>query len=300
MAKDELARLVDWLGSIRPPGDAGIAARRAHFEAIAAGAMPPAETLSPSAAVVGGVPGEWTAESVPADAGVLLHLHGGGYSIGSAATYRGLAQRLSQVSGCRVFCPDYRLAPENPFPAGLADALSVYRALLETGIPAAKIAISGDSAGGGLGLALLGELRNANLPMPACAYLMSPWTDLTLSAGSLTTNAATDPIVSAASATASVGRYIADVVPADDPRVSPLFAEMTGYPPLLIQAGDKEALLDDSLRLADRARAAGVDVSLEVVPDMVHIFPYFHLRLRSGDQALERAGAFIRGLLAYP
>lgn len=293
MARDDIAELVTWLASIRPPGDSGIAARRAHFEAIAAGCMPPAESLSPRPARIGGVACEWTG---PEDAsGVILHLHGGGFSVGSAATYRGLAQRLAEVTGCRVLVPEYRLAPEHPFPEGLQDALAVYDALLASGVSARDITLSGDSAGGGLCLSLLGEIRSAGLPIPARCYLMSPWTDLTLGGDSLTRNADSDPIVSAASATASVGRYLAGAVEADDPRVSPLFSDLSGHPPLLIQAGSAEALLDDSVRLADRARAAGVAVTIEVVPDMVHIFPYFHRRLAAGDAALVRAAGFIRG-----
>lgn len=290
MSRREIEQLVDWLASIRPPGDSDIAARRAHFDAIAAGAMPPAETLNPEPATFGTIPCEWTGDAAQAGKGVVLHLHGGGYSIGSAATYRGLAQRLAEVTGCRVLCPDYRLAPEHPFPAGLQDCLAVYRALLDEGYPPGRIALSGDSAGGGMCLALLGEVKAAGLPYPAFSYLMSPWTDMTLSGDSLRSNAGSDPIVSLASATASVARVLGGTTDPTDPRVSPLFAKMEGYPPMLIQAGEKETLLDDSLRLADRARAAGADVEIDVVPEMIHIFPYFHRRLRAGDEALIRAG----------
>lgn len=293
MSDDQLEHLVKWLKSIRPPGNSDIAARRAHFEAIAEGCMTPADGLPRQAIAFDGVSCEWSGSPGLAERGVILFLHGGGYSVGSARTYRGFAQRLSDVSRCRVLVPDYRLAPENPFPAGLEDALSAYASLLETGVPAEKIVISGDSAGGGLSLAVLGEIKRNGMPMPACAYLVSPWCDLTLSGASLTANAETDPIVSLASATASVARYLGESAAADDPRVSPLFADFSSYPPMLVQAGAKEALLDDSLRLADLARAAGVEVTLEVAPDMFHIFPFFYRRLTAGEKALERAGAYI-------
>ncbi len=224
---------------------------------------------------------------------VLLYLHGGAYALGSAAAAAGLASEIARRSNARALSIDYRLAPEHPYPAALEDAVAVYRALLSSGVPAHRIALIGESAGAGLAAAALVALRQAQLPQPAAAVLLSPWVDLTLSGGSATTKAAVDPALTrTALATRAIdyasGRDLAD------PLISPVFADLTGWPPLLIQAGGNEILLDDATRLAARAADAGVDVTLQVTGGVPHVFQGFAAVLDEADAALDLVGAFLR------
>ncbi len=227
---------------------------------------------------------------------VLFYLHGGAYCIGSATASVGLASDVVRRAGARAISVDYRLAPENPYPAAVDDAVAAYRALLET-VAAARVAIVGESAGGGLTAATLVALKAAGLPQPSCAVMFSPWADLTLSGMSMTGKADLDPALTPAGLRLRAADYTAGR-PAADPLVSPVFADLTGLPPLLIQAGSHEILLDDATRLAARAAAADVRVSLEVTPEVPHVFQAFAALLDEGAAALDSAGAFIRAHFA--
>lgn len=222
--------------------------------------------------------------------GIILYLHGGGYSIGSARTGANLAAPLARSTGVAAVSLDYRLAPEDPFPAAVDDVLAAYRELVESG---QKVVVAGDSAGGGLALALMIAARRAGLPLPAGAVLYSPWTDVSLSGGSMDSRGEFDPLFARAQMAESADWYVGGQDVRDE-LASPLFADLTGLPPLLIQVGSAEVLLDDSLRLAVRAAESEVDVSLDVVAGAPHVFQYFTGFLPEADEALERAAAFVR------
>jgi epsilon-lactone hydrolase len=228
------------------------------------------------------------------DAGkVIVYFHGGAYAIGSAASSVGLAADLARRAGARLVSVDYRLAPEHPHPAAVEDAVAAYGGLLEGGQSPSTVVIAGESAGAGLVVATLVALKAAGLPQPAAALLMSPWVDLTLSGDSITAKAAVDPALTPE----GLKRRARDYVAAGDPTsglVSPLFADLTGLPPLLIQAGSHEILLDDATRLAARAAAADVAVTLEVTPLVPHVFQGLAAMLDEGEAALARAGDFLR------
>ena len=191
-------------------------------------------------------------------------------------------------------CRRLPAGPEHPFPAALEDALKAWRFLREQGIAAGDIAVSGDSAGGGLTVALLENLRDAAMELPGCAWLVSPWTDLTLSGSTLASKEAVDPIIHEGYLRELVEAYLPEGMDPRDPRVSPLFANLSGLPPLLIQVGSEEALLADATRFASAAGAAQVAVTLEVWPHMIHAWPLWNARLEAGREALAHAGAFIR------
>lgn len=240
---------------------------------------------------IGGVPGIWM--EAPGER-VLLYLHGGGYTIGSALAYREYATSLARAAGAALFAADYRLAPEHPHPAALDDAIAAYRGLLELGHPADRIAVAGDSAGGGLALALLVALRDAGLPLPARAVLFSPWLDLALGGASMTAKAEADPSLDREGLAAAAAHYLGGL-PAETPAASPLFAELSGLPPLLVEVGEAEILLSDATRLAERAALAGVDVTLHVWPGMPHVWGLFAGLLGEGRAVIEEAGAFLTG-----
>lgn len=249
--------------------------------------------VSAQAVDAGGVSAEWlTPESNDASR-VLLYLHGGGYVFGSVQSHRVMLERLALAAGCRVLALNYRLAPEAPFPAAVDDACAAYRWLLAQGISAKRIAISGDSAGGGLALATLLALRDAGVAMPGCAVPISPWTDMEGLGASMRTRAAVDPMVQKAAIDELAGTYLqgADL---KSPLASPLHGNFKGLPPLLIQVGDAETLLDDTTRIAPKLTAAGVDVTVEIWPDMIHVWHLFAPMLDEGQAAIDRIGAFVR------
>lgn len=223
----------------------------------------------------------------------MLYCHGGGYYFCSPASHRPLVFCLAARSGARTFSLDYRLAPEHPFPAALEDALAAYRALLADGTPAESIVIAGDSAGGGLALATLVALRDAGDPLPAAGVLFSPWTDLAATGATIESNDGLDPMFCGAAIGRAARFYIGDADPTD-PYLSPLYADFTGLPPLLIQVGSTEVLLDDARRVADGARAAGVKVEFEVWPAMPHVWHLWTPYVPEAKAALERAAQFIR------
>jgi monoterpene epsilon-lactone hydrolase len=244
-----------------------------------------------SAGEAGGVPGEWV-EGPGTPHATLLYLHGGGYFACSAETHRPITVAYAQ-QGFRVFAPDYRLAPEHPFPAALEDALAVYRALLAEGHPPL---VSGESAGGGLALATLLSLRTDGIALPAAAALFSPWTDLAATGASLCTNDRRCAMFFGADIAKAALRYVG----AGDPRnplISPLYGDLTGLPPLLIHVGSDEVLLDDSTRLAERARAAGVPVELKIWPVVPHAWQLAYPQVPEARQSLHEAGEFLKAAL---
>lgn len=221
----------------------------------------------------------------------VLYLHGGAYALGAAALSVGLAQDVARRARAPVVSVDYRLAPEHPFPAALDDALDAYRALLQRAAPG-EVAVVGESAGGGLAAAMLTSLGAANLPQPASAVLLSPWADLSLSGGSLTVRAATDPFLTPGGLRIRAADYLRGADPCS-PRVSPVFADLTGLPPLLIQVGTHEILLDDAVRLAERAAAFDVPVRLQVWPGLPHVFQGYASTVDDAAAALDVVGSFL-------
>jgi acetyl esterase/lipase len=241
----------------------------------------------------GGVPAEWITTPEAVDERVIYYLHGGGYIMGSINTHREMISRLSRAAGGRALAIDYRLAPENPFPAAVEDSTGAYRWLLSTGVDPARLVIAGESAGGGLTVATLVALRDAGDALPTAAVCLSPWVDLECLGESMTTKAEIDPMAHREDILELAEAYLGDTHPRT-PLAAPLYADLRGLPPLLIQVGTAEVLLDDSTRLAERARSAGVDVILEPWDDMFHMWHFFAAMLPEGQQAIDRIGEFIR------
>lgn len=245
----------------------------------------------------GGVAAEWISTSETTNGRVMLYLHGGGYVVGSMRAYRGFLARMSRAAGARVLGLNYRLAPEFPFPAAVDDSVAAYRWLLSQGTDPGKIVIGGDSAGGGLTVATLVALRYLGEPMPAAGVCISPWVDLEGTGESMTSKAEIDPIVQKEMLEFMAEIYLGNQGQGDrdrrTPLAAPLYADLRGLPPLLIQVGTAETLLDDSTRLADRAKASGVAVELDIWEDMVHVWPIFAPVLPEGQQAIERIGEFV-------
>ena len=255
--------------------------------------MPPGAAATPVQA--NGVPCEWVVASGADPGRRLLYLHGGGYVIGNLNTHRDMAAILSELSGAAALAVDYRLAPEHPFPAAVDDALAAYRFLLDHGPDgpgaAGDVYMAGDSAGGGLALAALLAAREAGVRLPNAAASMSGWTDLTMSGGSFESRRETDIRVSKAGLEGMAAAYLGETDPRS-PLASPLFADLRGLPPLLLQAGEPEVLLDDTQLFAQRARAAGVEVVEEIWPGMFHVWQHQWATVPEAREALERIGAF--------
>jgi acetyl esterase/lipase len=269
-----------------------LAEQRARIESLA-DFFPVPEGAEIEPATVGGIAGEWTRGRRARRDAAVLYLHGGGYVIGSPKSHRHLTAALSEASGLSLFVPDYRLAPEHPFPAALEDAVAAYKGLLESGLSPACLAIAGDSAGGGLTIATLVALRERKIPLPACAVGISPWTDLSQGGEAYRTRLARDPMVSKDGLDAMAAAYLAGA-DAKTPLASPLFADLSGLPPLLLQVGTEEALYDDTVGLKQRAEAAGVEVSAESWGGMMHVWHIFHPILSEGRDAIARIGAYLK------
>jgi acetyl esterase/lipase len=237
-----------------------------------------------------GVAAEWI-EAPGADLGALLYLHGGAYALGSINTHRELVARLARATKMRGLAIDYRLAPEHPFPAAVKDATAAYLWLVAQGVDPSQIIIAGDSAGGGLALASLVALRDAGKPLPAGAVCISPWTDLALTGASIRSKAQVDPIMKPDSSE-RYARYYAGEHEVTSPLISPLYADLKGLPPLLIQVGTDEILLHDATRCAKKAREDGVDATLEVWDGMFHVFQMISL-LPETKEAVEHIGDFV-------
>ncbi len=293
MADPEIAAVRALLAVL--PRPAGLAERRQRLDALCAHYPLPAD-VRVEAILANGVAAEWTATPGADPARVILYLHGGGYVSGSLASHRHMVAQAGRESRARTLALGYRLAPEHPFPAALDDALAGYRYLLAQGIEPRHVAIAGDSAGGGLTIATLVSLRDSGEKLPACAWCISPWVDLEMLGASMTTKADTDPLIQKAYLSELAAAYLAGGDPRS-PLAAPIHADLRGLPPLLIQVGSAETLLDDAVRLAGRAGAAGVMVRLEIWPDMIHAWHLFYQELAAGRRALAQAGDFIRAYL---
>lgn len=265
---------------------------RVDFHKVLA-AFPMATDVACVPVDAGGVPAQWIVPPKVDAQRVLLYLHGGGYVVCSVSTHRDLIARLARAAGMRALGVDYRRAPEHPFPAAVEDAMAAYRWLIAAGIKPQRMAIAGDSAGGGLTLATLVALRDGGDPLPATAICISPWVDLESNSNSMKTKADVDPLVKPETLQAMARLYLGK----NDPRTplaAPLHADLRNLPPLLLLVGSSERLLDDALRIEEHCKAAGGDVRLEVWQDMIHCWPLFASILAEGQQAIDRMGAFLR------
>jgi acetyl esterase/lipase len=289
MASAELGKVIERIKSQPQNPNAPIEQRRAGMERISE--RVPADVICEKVNA-GGVDAEWIAAPGATADRVILYLHGGGYVIGSIKTHRAMISRIARAANARALAIDYRLAPEHPFPAAVEDAIAAYRWLIAQGYKPGKIVIAGDSAGGGLTLALLLAIRDAGLPMPAGAVPISPWTDLEGTGESVRTRAAKDVMVTQDNLASSAKQYYGKHDP-KNPLISPLHADFRGLPPMLIQVGDAEILLDDSTRVAERAKVAGVQVELEVWDEMPHVWHVFAKLLPEGQQAIDKVGKFV-------
>jgi acetyl esterase/lipase len=300
MASEQFRALAERMAAAPPPPpEETLAEQRARIDTMMSG-LPLADGVTAVERTVGGVPAiECRPDGDFSGGPVVLYLHGGGFRIASALAYRAYASHLAQVIGARVVVIDYRLAPEHPFPAALDDTVSAYVALLAEVAGPGDVVVAGDSAGGGLAASLVLAAQGRGLPLPAGVVCCSPWVDLTVTAASYTTNASTDRLFSRESATTAAAMYLAGHDPTD-PLASPLHGEWTGAPPMLIQVGDIEVLLDDAHTLADRARNAGVDVTLHVEPEMPHIWPMSYPAFPEAVSAVDEIAAFVRRVTGRP
>jgi len=258
------------------------------------GSRPPAADVDVVAATESPVPGDWNIPRHLLSDHIILYSHGGGYIFGSPLTHRSFSTRLASATGMKVFVPDYRLAPEYLFPAAADDILAVYRWLLEQVEPH-RIVLAGDSAGGGLSLSLLVQIREQGLPMPAGVVLMSPYADLSASSPSLDENSDTCAMFSGEAIRRAAAGYLGRA-PATDPRASPVFADYTGFPRMLVFVSDSEVLRDDGLKIAEKAAEAGVDVQLQVWSGQVHVWPLFVPYIPEANRALRDMVAFMQAL----
>ncbi len=294
METDEIAAVRAMLAA--EPRPVGWAARRARLDAVGS-AYGVADDIAFSPCLLAGLAGEWSLAPGSDPAKVLLFFHGGGYCSGSLESHRGMVSEVGRAAGVRTLAIAYRLAPEQPFPAALDDALAAYGFLLEQGVPAASVAFGGDSAGGGIALSTLVSLRDARRPLPGAAWLASPWVDLTMSGASMDGKETADPLIHRAYLDELAAAYLAGQS-ATEPRASPLFADLGGLPPVLVQVGSDETLLDDAVRIAGRLGAAEVAATLEVWPHMIHAWHLWAARLEAGRRAVQSAGRFIAGHLS--
>ena len=293
MSRSEIDAIRELLRS--KPRPAGFAERRERLDAIDSSA-PLARDINLEPIDAKGVPAEWSLVPGSDASRVLLFLHGGGYCSGSIVSHRGMVTEAGRAAGVRTLAVAYRLAPEHPFPAALEDARAAYGFLLDQGIAPSKVAIGGDSAGGGLTLALMTVLRDAGQPLPRCAWLVSPWVDLQMTGASLAEKAQVDPLISKPYLEELASAYLAGT-DAANLLASPLQAELAGLPPLLVQVGSAETLLDDAVRITRRAGAADVQIKLEIWPHMIHAWHLWAAQLEEGRRAIASAGAFIRAQL---
>ena len=263
-------------------------------------AIPLPDDVHTQDGTLGGIPVVTiTIDGITTPKGTILYFHGGAYALGSAILAAGLASQLARHAGARAVSVEFALAPERPYPAALHDAVAAYQGLLDDGVPASDIVLAGESSGGGLAVAACLAIMSSGLPRPGGIYIASPFADLTVSGESMTTKADADPSVTPEGLERRASDYATSYDPADG-RISPVFADLTGLPPLLIQVGGNEVLLDDATRLAARAASDGVAVTLDVTPEVPHVFVGFAGMLDEADQALARAGRFIGSHLVEP
>jgi epsilon-lactone hydrolase len=270
--------------------DTTVAQMRSDWDTAFGGTTAPVTCKVVSA---GGVDGEWISPVDAAKDKAVLFFHGGGFRIGSVASHRDLIAQIAVASGCRVLAIDYRLAPEHRFPAALDDALAAYDWTLRGGLHPASIVFAGDSAGGNLVLSTMLALRDGGRPLPAASVLMSPWTDLTATGASYVTRAEADPIHQRPMILSLAKNYLGREGDPCNPLVSPLYADLSGLPPMLVQVGGRETVLDDSVMLAEKARAAGVAVELQVWDGMIHVFQMFGKELAEAHRAIDDVARFL-------
>ena len=296
MPNTQLEAVIDLLTSREAPDNPTVHDSRTRFEKLvqAVGGETAASVLQVDA---DGVPAELLSSGGTSTGRAILYLHGGGYVIGSTATHRELARRLSVAADADVLVIDYRLAPENPFPAAVEDAVSAYRWLIGQGCEPADIAIAGDSAGGGLTVATLVSLRDQDIPLPACGVCISPWVDMEGLGESMNSRASLDPMVQREGLVGMADTYLDGADPRT-PLAAPLYADLSNLPPLLIQVGTSETLYDDATRLSSRAEAAGVEACFESWEEMIHVWHLFAPMLDEGQRAIERIGEFVRAKTA--
>jgi epsilon-lactone hydrolase len=292
MASPQLQMAKDAMKAMMESGAKTPQELRVVFEKFASGTPLPPDIKCEKVSA-GGVEAEWiSAPNSSADRAVL-YVHGGGYVLGSINTHRDLMGRIARASSARVLGINYRLAPEHPFPAAVDDSVAAYRWMLAQGLKPNRIAVAGDSAGGGLTVATLVAIRDAKLPVPGAGVCLSPWVDMEGLGESMKTRAAADPVVQREGLLGMAAAYLGGQN-ARTPLAAPLYADLKGLPPLLIQVGDAETLLDDSTRLNDRAKAAGVSAKLEVWPEMIHVWQLFASFLPEGQQAVDGIGSFLK------
>jgi monoterpene epsilon-lactone hydrolase len=290
LASEELKKVIEILRTRPVHTELDIDERRSEME-IAFTRFKVAADVHCDPVDAGGVAAEWIVAPGALQERAIYYLHGGGYGTGSINTHREMVSRLSRVARARALLIDYRLAPENPFPAAVEDATAAYRWLLSTGVNPNSVVIAGESAGGGLTVATLIALRDAGVPLPSAAISLSPWVDMEALGESMKTKAEVDPLVSRESILMYAKAYLGNADPRN-PLAAPLYADLRGLPPLMIQVGNAEVLLDDAIRLAHRAKSAGVDVVLERYEEMIHMWHFFPM-LPEGQQAIGRIGEFI-------
>jgi monoterpene epsilon-lactone hydrolase len=291
MAQSEIDAIRDLLKSKARP--VGWEERRKRIEEVCA-VWPVAGDVELETVDVDGLKGDWSIVPGSDSSRVLLFFHGGGYCSGSIVSHRRMVTEAGRAAASRTLAVEYRLAPEHPFPAAYDDALKAWAFLRGQGFSAGQIAIGGDSAGAGLTAALIARLRAETGEAPASAWLVSPWTDLTMSEATMTTKDAVDPLIHEGYLEELAAAYVPASIDKKDPRVSPLYADLHAFPPTLIQVGSAETLLDDATRFAAAAGAADVAVTLEVWPRMIHAFPIWNAHLEPARRALMHAGEFTR------
>lgn len=291
MASEELKMILDYLWANPVAAKGTIEQRRSEFQTALAQFQPAADVIR-QVVDAGGLPAEWITAPGAQKEKVIYYLHGGGYTIGSIDTHREVVSRLSRATGARGLLIDYRLAPENRFPAAVEDAKAGYRWLLSTGVKPSHLVIAGESAGGGLTVATLMTLRDLHVPLPAAGICMSPWVDMECLGKSMIAKSSIDPIARQDDLKMNAEAYLGE---ADrrTPLAAPIYGNLKGLPPLLIQVGTAEILFDDATRLAERARLDGVDVVFEPWEEMIHMWHMFPM-LPEGNQAIERIAQFMR------
>jgi epsilon-lactone hydrolase len=275
------------------PRPVGWLERRKRIDEVGS-VWPVAEDIRLETIALDGLPAEWSLAPGSDATRVLMFFHGGGYCSGSILSHRRMVTEAGRAAGSRTLAVGYRLAPENPFPAALDDALASWRWLRSQNIAANHIAVGGDSAGAGLTVSLITRLREDGEELPGCAWLASPWTDLTVSGETLVSKDAVDPLIHKAYLMELADAYLPPGMDRKDPRVSPLYTDLKNFPPVLIQVGADETLLADATRFASAAGAANVPVTLEIWPHMIHAFALWNAHLEPGRRALANAGSFIR------
>jgi acetyl esterase/lipase len=291
LAQHEIDAIRTLLGS--KPRPVGWSERRQRLDEVGA-TWPVADDVKLEDVDCDGVRGEWSLAAGSDPSRVLMFFHGGGYCSGSIVSHRRMVTEAGRAARMRTLAIGYRLAPEHPYPAAHQDALAAWRFLRRQGVAAGRIVVGGDSAGGNLTITLINALRAAGEDLPACAWLVSPWTDLTMSGSTLATKDAVDPLIHKSYLEELAEAYVPGTIDRRDPLISPLFADLHGFPPILIQVGSAETLLADASRFAAAAGSADVDVTLQIWPHMIHAWPLWNAALEDGRRALASAGDFIR------